>query len=146
MWVSIARPRPMRGSLSQFGPSCAVSLKITELITPHSGLNMKRIEKMVGIEGTAQGMMKITESQRIQTRSCTKNPESHSASRNFRLTATNKKTTVLTTVRTKIDRKSTRLNSSHSSISYAVFCLKKKKKKKKINSHKTYIRCVIYSY
>src|SRR5689334_24173405 len=29
----------------------------------------------------------------------------------------------------KEDRKSTRLNSSHSSISYAVFCLKKKKKK-----------------
>src|SRR2546430_5877616 len=28
----------------------------------------------------------------------------------------------------KIDRKSTRLNSSHSQISYAVFCLKKKKK------------------
>src|SRR5688572_32293650 len=27
-----------------------------------------------------------------------------------------------------IDRKSTRLNSSHSQISYAVFCLKKKKK------------------
>src|SRR5689334_23593629 len=29
------------------------------------------------------------------------------------------------------DRKSTRLNSSHSSISYAVFCLKKKKTQKK---------------
>src|SRR5689334_24744520 len=29
------------------------------------------------------------------------------------------------------DRKSTRLNSSHSSISYAVFCLKKKTKNKK---------------
>src|SRR5688572_31586179 len=29
------------------------------------------------------------------------------------------------------DRKSTRLNSSHSQISYAVFCLKKKKKIKK---------------
>src|SRR5690242_21208950 len=29
------------------------------------------------------------------------------------------------------DRKSTRLNSSHMSISYAVFCLKKKKKKEK---------------
>src|SRR2546430_13153217 len=28
----------------------------------------------------------------------------------------------------EIDRKSTRLNSSHSQISYAVFCLKKKKK------------------
>src|SRR5207302_11059641 len=33
------------------------------------------------------------------------------------------------------DRKSTRLNSSHVKISYAVFCLKKKKKKE----HKTYI-------
>src|SRR3712207_8795406 len=33
------------------------------------------------------------------------------------------------------DRKSTRLNSSHANISYAVFCLKKKKKKNKhINS------------
>src|SRR5688572_31069657 len=30
---------------------------------------------------------------------------------------------------TNEDRKSTRLNSSHSQISYAVFCLKKKKKK-----------------
>src|SRR5690348_17763224 len=30
------------------------------------------------------------------------------------------------------DRKSTRLNSSHPSISYAVFCLKKKKKKPEI--------------
>src|SRR2546427_12806951 len=29
---------------------------------------------------------------------------------------------------TSVDRKSTRLNSSHSQISYAVFCLKKKKK------------------
>src|SRR5690348_17679310 len=31
------------------------------------------------------------------------------------------------TPRTEVDRKSTRLNSSHPSISYAVFCLKKKK-------------------
>src|SRR3712207_225817 len=30
------------------------------------------------------------------------------------------------------DRKSTRLNSSHANISYAVFCLKKKKKKNRI--------------
>src|SRR5438132_13854411 len=35
------------------------------------------------------------------------------------------------------DRKSTRLNSSHTVISYAVFCLKKKKKKKKKNKHKS---------
>src|SRR5437868_15368416 len=34
----------------------------------------------------------------------------------------------------KGDRKSTRLNSSHVSISYAVFCLKKKKKKTKNNT------------
>src|SRR2546427_3031653 len=32
------------------------------------------------------------------------------------------------------DRKSTRLNSSHSQISYAVFCLKKKKKDKTANT------------
>src|SRR5690348_17611600 len=32
-------------------------------------------------------------------------------------------------VHLRADRKSTRLNSSHPSISYAVFCLKKKKKK-----------------
>src|SRR5438105_12532540 len=32
------------------------------------------------------------------------------------------------------DRKSTRLNSSHEWISYAVFCLKKKKKQKKQNT------------
>src|SRR5258707_12063196 len=31
------------------------------------------------------------------------------------------------------DRKSTRLNSSHANISYAVFCLKKKKKKNKLD-------------
>src|SRR5438034_9636137 len=33
--------------------------------------------------------------------------------------------------RSQPDRKSTRLNSSHTVISYAVFCLKKKKKKQK---------------
>src|SRR2546422_10240386 len=34
------------------------------------------------------------------------------------------------------DRKSTRLNSSHGYISYAVFCLKKKKKKNKSSTYK----------
>src|SRR5262245_63886328 len=37
----------------------------------------------------------------------------------------------LSKIMSKIDRKSTRLNSSHLGISYAVFCLKKKKKKNK---------------
>src|SRR5436309_9779058 len=36
------------------------------------------------------------------------------------------------------DRKSTRLNSSHVKISYAVFCLKKKKKKKDKNTQMKY--------
>src|SRR2546430_4360271 len=39
---------------------------------------------------------------------------------------------------TPLDRKSTRLNSSHSQISYAVFCLKKKK------SNLDYISCFDY--
>src|SRR5438067_5177530 len=34
-----------------------------------------------------------------------------------------------------LDRKSTRLNSSHVSISYAVFCLKKKKSTKEAHAH-----------
>src|SRR5437773_9037643 len=38
-----------------------------------------------------------------------------------------------------VDRKSTRLNSSHITISYAVFCLKKKKKKKIIIRNTDYI-------
>src|SRR5258708_17026846 len=38
----------------------------------------------------------------------------------------------------KRDRKSTRLNSSHQIISYAVFCLKKKKKKKTCIHGQTY--------
>src|SRR5258707_10793740 len=36
------------------------------------------------------------------------------------------------------DRKSTRLNSSHANISYAVFCLKKKKKNKRSLLHGFY--------
>src|SRR5690554_7739035 len=44
-----------------------------------------------------------------------------------------------TLIRRFKDRKSTRLNSSHVRISYAVFCLKKKKKKKK-QKHKNKIK------
>src|SRR5690349_22080964 len=41
-----------------------------------------------------------------------------------------------------LDRKSTRLNSSHVEISYAVFCLKKKKKKKnKLNNQVVRRQC-----
>src|SRR5689334_24093096 len=43
------------------------------------------------------------------------------------------------------DRKSTRLNSSHSSISYAVFCLKKKKRTKTTTTKLYNIKCLIYT-
>src|SRR3954447_18196563 len=58
MCISIAKLRANVGSLSQFGPSSPVKWKMVLLITPHSGLSMKRTERMVGIEGTAQGRMK----------------------------------------------------------------------------------------
>src|SRR5438270_12715904 len=48
--------------------------------------------------------------------------------------------TILRKRPSRIDRKSTRLNSSHSQISYAVFCLKKKKKKKKKKKSKQHIK------
>src|SRR2546422_5483542 len=41
------------------------------------------------------------------------------------------------------DRKSTRLNSSHGYISYAVFCLKKKKKKKKTCTLTLYLDIIL---
>src|SRR5262245_62672955 len=41
----------------------------------------------------------------------------------------------------QLDRKSTRLNSSHLGISYAVFCLKKKKKTQ--NPQNTHQRCTV---
>src|SRR2546427_6911428 len=41
------------------------------------------------------------------------------------------------------DRKSTRLNSSHSQISYAVFCLKKKKKTVNIKMRPMYANTVV---
>src|SRR2546430_1254432 len=43
-----------------------------------------------------------------------------------------------------VDRKSTRLNSSHSQISYAVFCLKKKKKKENSYKFRSYSPKYVY--
>src|SRR5437773_5477253 len=44
------------------------------------------------------------------------------------------------------DRKSTRLNSSHITISYAVFCLKKKKKKKTSYIYIEYLSMLLLLY
>src|SRR3989337_4184719 len=43
-----------------------------------------------------------------------------------------------------VDRKSTRLNSSHGSISYAVFCLKKKNKKN--TNHRNHLIMTLHSH
>src|SRR5258708_23733964 len=61
----------------------------------------------------------------------------------------------MTYSKTKSDRKSTRLNSSHQIISYAVFCLKKKKKinkiinrqklRTRIRTHLTYTNLILIS-
>src|SRR2546427_8550026 len=42
------------------------------------------------------------------------------------------------------DRKSTRLNSSHSQISYAVFCLKKKKKSLAVLIDEVFVRIYLF--
>src|SRR2546430_13722366 len=52
------------------------------------------------------------------------------------LDATDENFWMKTAYRVPEDRKSTRLNSSHSQISYAVFCLKKKKEQ--TNTHTSY--------
>src|SRR2546427_5199567 len=46
----------------------------------------------------------------------------------------------------KLDRKSTRLNSSHSQISYAVFCLKKKKKTSMTPPKQMITQAAMHSY
>src|SRR5258707_4063179 len=46
----------------------------------------------------------------------------------YRMTSRNFNPMIATCGKVTVDRKSTRLNSSHANISYAVFCLKKKKK------------------
>src|ERR1700723_2980071 len=76
MCTPIAIESATVGSFSQFGPSSPVNLKISWFTMPHSGLSMKRTDRMVGIDGTAQGRMNSTDSQRIQARVCTKKPDS----------------------------------------------------------------------
>jgi len=102
MCISIEKLSASVGSFSQFGPSSPVSLKIAVLITPHSGLSMKRTDRMVGIDGTAQGRMNTADRILIHQRDCTKKPDSPSATTIFRLMATTRNTRVLTAVRKKI--------------------------------------------
>src|ERR1700722_10500 len=90
------------GSLSQFGPSSPVNLKINWLTTPHSGLNMKRTDRMVGIDGTAHGRMNSTDSHLIQARDWMKKPDKNSATSILKLMPISRNTSVLTAARAKI--------------------------------------------
>ncbi len=102
MWTPIAIASATAGSFSQFGPSSPVNLKINWLTTPHSGLSMKRTERMVGIDGTAQGRMKITDSHLIQARCWAKKPDRNSAISILMLMPMTRKIRVLTAARAKI--------------------------------------------
>ena len=99
IWTRIARPSAICGLLSQFGPSAPVRRKIVVLMTPHSGLSMKRSDRMVGIDGTAHGRMKRSESHRIHQRVRTKKPERKSATSILRLMPMTRKASVLATLR-----------------------------------------------
>src|SRR6476659_5607597 len=88
MWTRIDRLSAICGLLSQLGPSAPVRRKIVELMIPHSGLSMKRSDRMVGIDGTAQGRMKSSESHLIHGCARTKKPDRKSATTIFRLMPT----------------------------------------------------------
>src|SRR3954471_6015507 len=68
MCISIENDSASVGSFSQLGPSMPVKRKISVLMTPHSGFSMKRTDRMVGMDGTAQGMMNSTDSALIHQR------------------------------------------------------------------------------
>src|ERR1700761_3391472 len=95
MCIMIAMVSATTGSLSQFGPSSPVNLKISWLTMPHSGLNMNRTDRMVGMDGTAQGRMNSTDSHLIQGRCCTKKPDSNSAITILKLMPITRNTSVL---------------------------------------------------
>ena len=63
---------------------------------------MKRTERMVGIDGTAQGRMNSTDSHLIQGRCCAKKPDRNSAIIILRLMPISRKISVLTAARAKI--------------------------------------------
>src|SRR6201997_1698359 len=102
MCTPIAMASATDGSFNQFGPSSPVNLKMSWLTTPHSGLSMNRTDRMVGIDGTAQGRMNSTDSHLIHLRCSTKKPDRNSAISILMLMPTKRKINVLTAARAKI--------------------------------------------
>ena len=88
--------------MSQFGPSAPVNRKISELMIPHSGFSMKRIDRIVGIDGTAHGRMNSSDSHLIHVRAWTKKPDRTSAIIILTLIAMIRNASVLKTDRRKI--------------------------------------------
>src|SRR5437660_8543394 len=92
---------------------------------------------------TTQHMIAIPSLQDLQTIMAHNNLQKNSFQKPLFWLKKTKKFQFMVAVKTSkigifLDRKSTRLNSSHVAISYAVFCLKKKtKNKKKYNIKKT---------
>src|SRR6266480_5129207 len=84
-----------------------------------------------GAAGERLGPDKLADRARRRPRSARPDPGTHLC-RPYRLCLL-----VRQARRYQPDRKSTRLNSSHMSISYAVFCLKKKKKKSNTSTETT---------
>ena len=100
--ISMDRLKAKVGSFNQFGPSRPVQRKIALLIMPHSGLSIKRTDKIVGIEGTAQGNIKSAATHFTHQRLLTKKPDRPRAIAIFRLIATTKNTKVLAALRKKM--------------------------------------------
>ena len=68
MWTKITEPKARSGLTSHHGPSMPNRVQSRLLNIPHSEFSIQRNEKIVGIDGTAQGRMKITLSQRTHGR------------------------------------------------------------------------------
>src|SRR3712207_7092962 len=95
-------------------PRCSKDPLLPQRTTGRSGLRKTfRLGASLGLPGT-----QVVEDRLHDTRAAVRRRASVSVDGD----------SVMTAADYAVDRKSTRLNSSHANISYAVFCLKKKKK------------------
>jgi len=99
MWTVITEPKARCGRTSHQGASMPNQYQRMLLSMPHSEFSIHRNDRMVGIEGTAQGRMKMMDSQRIQGLVEAKKPDSSNARNSLRLMPMPRKIAVLITVR-----------------------------------------------
>src|SRR3712207_8460497 len=115
-------------SVLKFGGSSVATIEKIKEISDYLGKRVKHGEKLIVV---VSAMGKTTDFLLKQVGQITTNPDTRELDT---LLAVGEQNTIslmaiaLNNIGTKSrDRKSTRLNSSHANISYAVFCLKKKK-------------------